>query len=98
VTPEAKVAQQLERARRGYRLARARDDVRATALTWLEAHPSGMPDVDACWAEALRSPGSTLAEFLERDLPPEAWAEQLPLRCIVSSHPFPDLWRWTVPL
>ena len=98
MSPEQRVEQQLERSRRGYRLAVARAEVRQTALAWLSAHPSGMPDVDVCWAEALTTSATPLARFLETDANASEWNESLPLRCIVSSHPFPDLWRWTVPL
>jgi hypothetical protein len=98
VTPEQRVEEQLARARRGYRLARTRPEVRETALAWLSTHPSGMPDVDACWVDALTTLETPLARFLATDGTSAEWGEPLPLRCIVSSHPFPDLWRWTVPL
>lgn len=57
-----------------------------------------MADVDARWLEALTTGTSTFAAFLRSDEPVAAWRDELPLRCLVSSHPFPDLWRWTVPL
>lgn len=98
MSPEQRVEQQLERSRRGYRLAVTRAEVRQAALAWLSAHPSGMPDVDVCWVEALTTATTPLARFLSTDASSAEWQEQLPLRCIVSSHPFPDLWRWTVPL
>jgi hypothetical protein len=88
---------QLGHSRRGFHLARARPEVCAAALGWLAQHPSGMPDVDACWREAL-SGDTDFARFLETDAPLERWSGDLPLRCLVSSHPFPDLWRWSIPL
>jgi hypothetical protein len=88
---------QLVHARRGLELARARPEACEAALAWLDEHPSAMPEVDACWRETLR--GETeLARFLSGASPFEAWPGQLPLRCLVSSHPFPDLWRWSIPL
>ncbi|MBL9038970.1 MAG: hypothetical protein JNG84_10675 [Archangium sp.] len=88
---------QLATSRRGLVLARQHERVRARALEWLDAHPSGRPDVDAAWRDALL--GKTeLSAFLEGDSAFEQWTSALPLRVIVSAHPFPDLWRWTVPL
>lgn len=87
---------QLGHSRRGDALARESAEVRDTALRWLGEHPSGMPDVDACWRAALR--GETdFARFLASDEPLDAWHGEIPLRCLVSSHPFPDLWRWSMP-
>jgi hypothetical protein len=92
---EQRLERQLGTSRKGYTLARARPEVRDTALTWLEAHPSGRPDVDALWRSALLGEGP-LSVFLASDAPFQAWHHDIPLRCIVSAHPFPDVWRWTL--
>jgi hypothetical protein len=95
-TVEERLDRQLRRARQGFRLARGRPEVRETALTWLAQHPSGRPDVDGLWRQALLGEGP-LSAFLAADASFESWADEIPLRCIVSAHPFPDLWRWTLP-
>jgi hypothetical protein len=96
-TVEERLERQLGTARQGFRLARSRPEVRDTALAWLERHPSGRPEVDVLWRRALQNEGP-LSTFLAGDERFDAWVhETLPLRCIVASHPFPDVWRWTLP-
>lgn len=87
---------QLGHARRGFVLARTQPEVLQAALQWLERHPSGMPDVDACWHDALLD-DTDFARFLGGSAPLDGWSGPIPLRCLVSSHPFPDLWRWSIP-
>lgn len=90
------LTRQLVHARRGFTLSRQREEVREAALEWLALHPSGRADVDECWREALCG-DSEFSRFLQGDGSLDAWTGGLPLRCLVSSHPFPDLWRWSVP-
>lgn len=46
-------------SRRGFALARAPAEVRDAALHWPVEHPSGLPDVDACWGWGAALRGET---------------------------------------
>ncbi|MEW5742138.1 MAG: hypothetical protein AB1938_24700 [Myxococcota bacterium] len=58
------LTRQLGHTHRGLVLSRTRPEVREAALEWLAAHPSGMPDVDDCWREALTG-DSAFSRFLQ---------------------------------
>lgn len=91
---QARLEKQARWARRAYAQARAGRSL-AVARDWLRAHPSGMPDVDAAWMQCLEEAGP-LSEWLSSDRPLDTWAGTIPLRCLLSSHPFMDLPpRWT---
>ena len=64
-------------------------------MRWLEEHPCGVPEVDALWTKALEGEGP-LARWLASDASLDAWNAGLPLRCLLSSHPFPDLLTWSI--
>ncbi len=87
------VQERLERqarwARKRYAEARASPDRAELSRRWLRAHPSGMPDVDAAWLECLDGVGP-LSRWLTSGSPLDAWSEKIPLRCLLSSHPFMD--------
>lgn len=47
MTFDERLDRQSVTARTGWRLTRARPELLASTLRWLDEHPSGMPDVDA---------------------------------------------------
>jgi hypothetical protein len=91
---QARLEKQARWARNAYAKARAARSL-DVARDWLRTHPSGRPDVDAAWMQCLEEAGP-LAEWLASERPLNAWAGAIPLRCLLSSHPFMDLPpRWT---
>lgn len=69
---------------------------RRAAAEWLEAHPSGRPEVDVLWAEALNGRG-LLGSWLDGGADPSAWSHPtVALHSVLSSHPFPHLSTWSL--
>lgn len=93
MTPEERLERQADRARKGFRVVRADASRREATRRWLEAHPTASDEVDQLWRRCLEGEGP-LAEWLGADAPLAAWHESLPLRVLLSSHPFPDVHLW----
>lgn len=93
-TPTERLARLTRHARRGWQRSRSDAAVRERARSWLLAHPSRLPAVDALWLEALDDRGP-LAEWLAADAGPEAWSHDQALHSVLAGHPFPDLLQWT---
>ena len=74
-----------------------RDAARAErARSWLVAHPSAEPDVDAIWRLALDGSGP-LVDWRRSGSTAETWRHAtLPLHTVLASHPFPDLDVWSI--
>jgi hypothetical protein len=93
MTPEQRLERQADLARKGFRIVRADSSRREATRRWLEAHPTSTVEADELWRRCLDGEGP-LARWLEADAPLAAWREALPLRVLLSSHPFPDVHLW----
>lgn len=93
MTPEERLERQAALARKGFRLVRADPQRREESRRWLAAHPTASSEADSIWAQCLEGQGP-LASWLDAEVPLTEWREPMPLRVLLSSHPFPDLNLW----
>ena len=94
-TPETRLMRLTQHARHGWQAMRENPALRQEARDWLLAHPSPRSDVDRLWLASLEGSGP-LAEWLDRQAPPQAWEGPLPLHTVLASHPFPSLRTWLI--
>jgi len=94
-TPEQRLEKLREHALKGWELSREHPVFRDRARNWLEAHPSGWPEVDRLWQQCLDGEGP-LAAWLDSGAVPSAWQGFPALHSILSSHPFPGLLSWSI--
>jgi hypothetical protein len=92
--PEQRLARLIRHVVQGWARAKQDADARRRACTWLTAHPSAMPEVDALWQEALSGRGP-LAAWIEAGAVPAGWHHDLALHSVLCGHPFTDLPQWT---
>ena len=93
--PEQRLARLVRHSRTGWRLVRSDPVLRGRVEAWLRTHPSPRAEVDRAWLECLAARGE-LARWLEGDASPSAWRGAIPLRCLLASHPFRELPRWSI--
>jgi hypothetical protein len=79
---------------RGWARVRSDPDERELALGWIDAHPSARPDIDDLWRGALGGEGP-LALWLDSGMEIDAWLHPIEIRCVLASHPFAALNRWS---
>lgn len=94
-TPEQRLRKLRDHALRGWELSREDSAFRDRARSWLNQHPSGWPEVDRLWQQCLEGVGP-LAAWLESGADPRAWRGFPALHSILSSHPFPSLFSWSI--
>jgi hypothetical protein len=97
MTPEQRLERQADLARKGFRVVRADLARREATRRWLAEHPTGSSEADELWARCLDGEGP-LAHWLSESRSMSDWRESLPLRVLLSSHPFPDVHLWLMTL
>lgn len=92
--PEQRLLRLLRHARAGWERARADEELRRRARSWLLAHPSALPEVDSLWLDCLDGQGP-LATWLQDGADPRRWHIEVALHSVLAGHPFPDLPQWS---